>query len=247
MIIQGVTLRNVGLVQDVGIVTSGLTYYIDAGNTLSYSGSGSSMNDLAGSGLGAATLYNSPTFTSAGTGSYFTFNGSNQYVFTPNLVSKFNSPSNSNVTLEMWNYIPSDNGCLVVEEGSASPDGGWYDSVIEIVSNTLKMSQWANGVVPTTAGTYPRSSWAHSVLTYDGTTLRTYLNNVAGSTATLGRSLPWNNSAGLYYGIMCGTGTNLGDGTYLAGRWAQFRLYNRALTATEVTQNYTATKWRYGL
>lgn len=44
------------------IVTSGLMYHLDAGNPLSYPGSGSSVNDISGQGLGASTLFNSPTF-----------------------------------------------------------------------------------------------------------------------------------------------------------------------------------------
>lgn len=243
MIIQGVTLNGVTVVD--GAVTSGLMYYIDAGNPTSYSGSGSSLTDISGQGLGASTLYNSPAFTSAGASSYFTFNGTNQYVFTSNLVSKFNSPSNSAVTLEMWTYAATDNGDILVEEGSNGLDAGWYDSVQEIVANSLKMRVWSLAAV--TAGTYSRTTWNQTVLTYDGTTVRSYLNTVAGGTTTGSRSTPWANGYNLYYALMASTGTNLGDGSYLAGRWAVFKVYNRALTQAEVTQNFNALRGRYGV
>ena len=71
MIISGVTLTGVTVV-DAPAVTSGLVYYLDIGNTASYSGSGTSITDISGQGLGAGTLYNSPTYTSAGAGSYLT-------------------------------------------------------------------------------------------------------------------------------------------------------------------------------
>lgn len=244
MIIQGVSLTGVTVV-DLPAVTSGLMYYIDAGSTTSYSGSGSTLTDISGQGLGASTLYNAPTFTSAGQSSYFTFNGTNQYIFTSNLVSKFNSPSNSSVTLETWTYAATDNGDIIVEEGSPSLDAGWYDSQQEIVSGSLKMRVWPLSSV--TAGTYNRSKWNQSVLTYDGTTVRSYLNAVAGGTTTGTRQTPWANGYGLYYALMAPTGTNLGDGTYLAGQWSVFKLYNRALSAAEVTQNFNALRGRYGL
>lgn len=242
MIIQGVTLNGVTVV-DAPAVTSGLIYYIDAGNASSYSGSGSSLSDISGQGLGASTLYNSPTFTSAGQSSYFTFNGTNQYLFTGNLVSKFNPPST--VTLEMWSYAASDNGDLIVEEGTVGIDAGWYDSQQEIVSGTLKMRMYNLSAV--TVGTYNRSTWNQTVLTYDGTTVRSYLNAVAGGTTTGTRSAPWSFGYNLYYALMAATITNLGDGSYLAGRWSVFKVYNRALTAAEVTQNYNALRGRYGL
>lgn len=56
------------------IVRDGLTHYYDAANTKSYSGSGTSWNNLTGSVAGILT--NSPTFSDK----YFTFNGSNTYV-----------------------------------------------------------------------------------------------------------------------------------------------------------------------
>jgi hypothetical protein len=231
------------------LVTTGLTYHLDIGVTASYSGSGSTVNDLSGSGLGSSTLYNTPTYT----GGYLTFNGSSQYLLTSNLVSKFNSPSNTTLTLETWVYAASDNGVVVDELGQTaiSPATGWRDPNIEIVSGSAKMSVWAGGVQTTTAGTFLRNQWNHLALTYDGTTLRTYINGVAGSTSTIARQAPWiyaaAGSTNLYYGLFNADSTNMGDGSYLAGNLGQFRVYTRALSAAEVTQNYTASKSRYRL
>ena len=244
MIIQGVTLKGV-TVTDAPAVTNGLVYYLDAGNSASYPGSGSSLTDISGQGMGASTLYNTPTFTSAGQSSYFTFNGTNQYVFTSNLVTKFNSPSNSALTLEMWTYAATDNGGLIVEEGSPSLDGGWYDTQQEIDAGIVNMRVW--NFSATNAGTYSRSTWNQTVLTYDGTTLRTYINAVAGGTTTGTRQTPWANGYNLYYALMASSFTNMGDNSYLAGRWSVFKLYNRALSSAEVTQNYNALRGRYGL
>jgi len=60
------------------IVTSGLVLQLDAANTKSYPGSGTTWTDLSGNGNNG-TLTNSPTFSSAN-GGIFTFNGTNQFI-----------------------------------------------------------------------------------------------------------------------------------------------------------------------
>ena len=60
-------------------VTDGLIFHIDAGNTRSYSGSGITLNSLAGLG---ATLVNGVGFSSANNGSFF-FDGTNDYIISP--------------------------------------------------------------------------------------------------------------------------------------------------------------------
>jgi hypothetical protein len=243
MNIQGVTLNGV-IVTDAQVVTSGLQYYIDAGNVSSYSGSGTTINNISGSAAGAATLYNTPTFTSAGQSSYFTFDGSTQYAMTNNLLSTVGANS---VTLETWVYTTSDNGVAVSEQGTNPPNSNWYDSQIEIVSGNLKVAMWpysiGGGVV---VGSVTRSAWQQYTLVYNSstTTVTGYINGSTSSSYNNNRSF---GGAGLYYDIMGGTATNLGDGSYLAGRWSIFRAYNRALSVQEIQQNFNATRGRYGL
>ena len=87
MIIQGVTLIGIN-VYDASFNSNGALLYLDAGNTNSYSGSGTTWTDLSGN-TNNATLVNSPPFTNAGTASYFTFNGTgSQYAST--VGSKYN-------------------------------------------------------------------------------------------------------------------------------------------------------------
>ena len=129
-------MNNVRLPQPV---TSGLVYYIDAGNVSSYSGTGSSINNIAGTAPGASTINNSPAFTSAGQSSYFTFNGSTQYILTDNLIGQSLS---SNVTIECWVNTSADNGVVVTEQGILPVNSGWHDSQIEIVSGNLEVATW---------------------------------------------------------------------------------------------------------
>jgi hypothetical protein len=221
-------------------VTSGLVYYIDAGNVLSYSGTGSSINNLAGTAPGASTATGSPSFTSAGQSSYFTFNGSTQYIFTANLIGQSVS---SNVTIECWINTSSDNGVVVDERGQVG--GGWQDSQIEIVTGNLKVATWSypNGG-GTVVGPVTRNVWQQYTLTQNATTTTGYINgSVTASTARVRQF----GGAGLYYGIMLGDVTNMGDGSFLAGNWSILKVYNRALTQVEIQQNFNSLKNRYGL
>ena len=60
-------------------VTSGTMLYLDAGQTASYAGSGTTWTDLS-SNTNNATFTGSPPFTSAGAASYFSFNGDRKSV-----------------------------------------------------------------------------------------------------------------------------------------------------------------------
>jgi hypothetical protein len=239
MIISGVTLNGVTVV-DAQVVNSGLVYYIDAGKSTSYSGSGSSINNIAGTAPGASTLTNTPTYTAAGASSYFSFNGSNQYVYTPNLIGQ---SLTGNITLECWVNTASDNGVVVTEQGSASPNTFWYDTNIEIVSGNLKVAIWPHtiggGIV---VGAVTRNTWQQYTVVYSAGTVRGYINGSTTNSYSVTRSF---GATELYYGIMLGTPTSLGDSSYLAGNWSIFRVYNRALSTAEVLQNYQADSGRY--
>ena len=253
MIIQGVTLKNVGYVIDQDYISNGLQYYVDAGRTASYPGSGTSMTNISGTNIGASALANGPVFTSAGTGSYFTFNGSNNVVYTPTMLSLFNSPVNNNVTLEVWIRTSSDNGVILSEQGASPINAGWHDSQIEIVSGSVKMAVWTASGFSTiiNAGAVTRNAWQQYVLTFDvsTSTLRGYINGVnTASAGSITRASPQSTGQPqLYYDLMYNDSTNEGDGSSLAGDWSIFRVYNRALSAGEVLQNFNYTKSRYGL
>ena len=82
------------------------------------------------------------------------------------------------------------------------------------------------------------STWGYTFWTWNGITLASYTNGIADGTAT-GFSF---NISNLYTTI-----GNAVNAQYFNGRIAQTLVYNRTLTATEVSQNYEATKTRFGL
>ena len=170
----------------------------------SYS-SGNVLTDIKG-GVNA-TLYNTPTYTSTG-GKYLTFNGVNQYGITGDLGSKVGM----NVSMFVWVY-PMGNGVIITELGSPSTSSGWHDSQIEITGgNTLRMALW--GQVGNISTTITLNAWHLVGFTYDGTTLKGYLDNVNFGSATVARQTPQASGNGLYYGIGLTDFTNLVLGAY---------------------------------
>ena len=226
------------------IITTGLILNYDISNQLSYPGSGSTITDLQLNSN--STTFNSPTYTSSG-GSYLTFNGSNQYFVTDTaLGSKLNPDSSSTIiSIFVWVY-PMDNGVIVQEIGQSTPNTGWHDSQIEMVSGTLRFSVWQNQPSGFASSiSTPLNNWYYVGFTYDGTNLRGYVNgSLAVTSGTISRSTP---GANLYYAIASADGTNLGDGSYANMRFGGMQVYNTALSTNDVLNNYNATKSRFGL
>ena len=242
MLIQGVTLTGTYITDNPPAITTGLQQYYDIGDSGSYSGLGATVIDLANGGYGNGTLVSSPTYTSAGNRSYLSFNGSSSYFYTPNLYTMASGTLNS--TMEVWVRTSSDNGVVVDEQGNIPFNSGWHDAQIEIISGVLKGTYWGYNAI--TGPSVTRNVWQQYVLTYNvSTSTQTlYING-----ASVGNKTSYTRSfAGsvLHLGVAGPADfTTLGDGTLLACDWSIFRVYNRALTADEVLQNYRATSWRY--
>ena len=207
-------------------VTDGLIVQLDAGNTRSYSGAGFTANGLVG-GIGA-TLVNGVGFTSSNNGA-FTFDGSNDYINFGNS----SAVQQSSGTLSAW--------------AKASSPGGGYRGIIAkqgayglfYTDSVLVAYDWAADAPRSTGVNIADNTWKNVVLTYqsgvsNGT--RIYINGVSVLTTTITVL----NQTGNLFG-----GAEANAGQYAACQISLFNMYNRALSATEVLQNYNATKGRY--
>lgn len=233
----------------VPFVTSGLILNYDISNASSYPGSGTTITDLQANSN--STTFNSPTYTSSG-GGYLTFNGTNQYFTTNTSLNPVLSPANTSTTISIFLWVyPMDNGVIVQEIGQTTPNTAWHDSQIEMVSGTIKFSVWAGNIqnlsssIPT-----PLNNWYYVGFTYNGTNLVGYVNGASAVTSgTISRQTPYNDGGnlGLHYAIAHADGTNLGDGTFSNMRFGGMQVYNTALSASDVLNNYNATKSRFGL
>lgn len=219
----------------------GLILRYEIGSTQSYNGASTVYDLVNGSN---ATLNSGPTYSSNG---YLNFDGVDDYLLTDTSLNSKLSPVNTSTLLSYFVWIyPMDNGVIVTEQGDLSLNGvGWHDSQIEMVSGTLKFGVW-NGITLSSSISTPLYNWYYVGLTYDGSTLRAYVNSQLAGSVVGARSTPYNDgSAGLYYGIAANDGTSLGDGSYAKMKFGAFHVYNKALSSKEISDNYTVTKSDY--
>ena len=222
----------------------------------SYSGSGTTITDLDGTNNG--TIVGSVPYTS-GTPSYFSFdNGSSKYVTTSTSLNPYLSPPNTGVTISLfiWIYPIGSLGTILSEQGSTSPDSTWFDTQIELVSgNKVRFGVWQyTSVVSSTTllstTTISINNWHYIGFTYDGSTLKGYINGQpAGTFAKNNRQTPYNNGGptGYYYNIGYRSGTNMLSGTDGTFRLGAFHIWNEAISDAIILNNYNVTKSAYGL
>jgi hypothetical protein len=206
----------------------------------SYS-TGSTLNDIHSSIN--ATLYNSPTYSSTG-GKYLAFNGSNQYAITNNLASKFSSTS---ISVVAWVY-PTGNGVIASELNVASPSSGWHESIIEITgSNTLRIGFWSGAGIVQLSTAITLNTWHMVCITYDGTTMRGYLNNVNFGNINFSRQAAFlhggNGQQHFAFGLQ--DATNMGHGGYGSFRLGDIQFFSRAITADEIDRTFNLYAYRY--
>ena len=225
-----------GSVSITCISNSGLVLHLDAGNTASYSGSGSTWNDLSGNGSNV-TLTNT-TYSSANGGS-IVFNGTTSYAdFTANI------GSTNVVTVEMW----------VKTNSLTSPTGmyfgfGLYDAWTSggnIGYNTSAGDQY--GISSRQSDSLGiTGSWKHLVFVMNAgskTNNKIYVN---------GESQTMSYTSGTFSSV----NSNFNSGAGRISSWrndlnwrmnmnvANFKVYNRELTPQEITNNYNANKSKF--
>ena len=222
------------------IITDGLVLCLDAGNTKSYPGSGTTWTDLSGNGNNG-TLVNGPTYSSDNGGS-IVFDGTNDR-------GNFTTPitSTSNQTYEIWtNAIASASSTqqyayLLHTNNADTSTGRSYMNIG--IRPTQQYFAAFNGAHDTmelgvTANT---SNIIQIVLTWDGSTQRAYANGISKNSQAL-TGTPQNFS----------TTTSFGDDkstTYrmIQGNIYSIKIYSRALTASEIQQNFNSLRGRFGV
>jgi prepilin-type N-terminal cleavage/methylation domain-containing protein len=217
----------------------GLVMHLDAGNSASYPGAGTSWNDLSGNNSNG-TLVGGVTF-SASNGGVMSFSGTNDYVSMP-YAAQFNI--RNAITLSAWVKRTSGFTQLVDVMVLARPPAWYFYDAYN--SGNFRGEVFIDGVRRAAIGTaWPfDGSWYQIVYTYDSytKTSKLYKNGVPDSTVTL---------SGLSNYLIDSSAANFSlIGHNASNRTAQIndmKVFNRALPAAEILQNFNSTKTRYGL
>jgi hypothetical protein len=225
-----------------GIVTSGLVLNLDAAQTASYPGSGTTWTDLSGNGNNG-TLISGPTFDSANGGS-IVFDGSNDYVL---VNSNASIPYGSTArTVSIWFYTNTttwaDNANNLFYYGAGS-NGSSFGIDFSTYPFIEVWTYGGAGRDLTFSTTYSQVGWKNITVTYNGsTTILIYENGTFTQTLTL-TSACNTPSSDVYIGAVNPSILT----AYYDGRIATTQIYNRALSAAEVTQNFNCLRMRYGI
>jgi hypothetical protein len=226
------------------IVQQGLVLNLDAGNPYSYAGSGATWYDVSGNSFNA-TLIKTPIYNSDN-GGVLNWNGLDQYTTVP----MSSTLRVANITQEVWVYLSStaDQVFIGMQYGTGSNN-----------SFALWLSGGAFYFGVNTGGTFYQSSfstpsvgvWYHLVHTYGGSSQSLYINGsligTYSSAATGNITYDVNNTKLAIGADFNGTGYDAGPSLFVNGKMPVVKIYNIALSAAQVLQNYNATKGRFGL
>ena len=214
------------------IVTDGLVFYVDAANENSYPGSGTTWTDLAGSNNG--TLTNGPLFDS-GNGGSIDFDGTNDYAEisgTQNLNFPISTNSATFSIFLKFQSVGAWTG-LFNKNRNANWIGLWMSSSRKAVFGT-------RGYNLTGTTTLATGNWYNIVgVQLAGTSRKVYVNGTLEATTTTS----FGSTASTTENWMIGQATSVNE--YLNGNVACASIYEKALTADEVLQNYNALKNRF--
>ena len=223
------------------IVTSGLVLALDAADKNSYKGSGTAWNDISGNSNNAI-LTNGPTFSSANCG-VIVFDGTDDYV---SMTANSNTRLQNNYqTYSVYVYItsvgPNSNASLW---GVGNNPTGWW-IFWSATSITLFIETSGTYISYPVSVTNALNTWMNITYIIDnvGRTMTAYKNG-----ALVGTSSQWTVFTPPNSVVELGSNRATGIvGDYIKGRVASVLVYNRSLTAAEISQNYEATKTRFGL
>jgi hypothetical protein len=223
-------------------VTTNLVLYYDPSNSSSYPGTGTTINDLSGNGLNGSM--SGITYTSP----YFSYNGTSSQVRVDD--NTLLEPGSGDWTMEVWvNQSVLGNDVVL---GKFDNGGLTIDVSYSIrTTNTTYYAQLGSGsgagstlFVNSTNYVGTIGTWYQIVYVFtnvSSNTLETFVNGV--SIGSVSHSLV----------SILNTDNPLYIGSYNGGEYSQWfdgkigitRLYNTALTSSEVLQNYNADYRKY--
>ena len=232
----------------VGIVTSNLLMFYDYRNYNSYPGTGTSVYDASGNGL-TGTIYNSPVFThstSPGTvtNGFFSFvAGSSQYQSVPTFNTEFSQGFSISFLADFGSEANNWERVIDLGNGNQSGNilmgrsGGTNDLFLETYAYTGANNAGSNGFCKV-VGAIPVNSGVNAwtmVIAANGASCAVYKNGVSQSVTFSGVDIsPVDNinRTTNYIGR-----SNWSGDSYFEGKIYSVAIYNRALSASEATQN----------
>ncbi len=201
----------------------GLIFHLDAANSTSYPGTGTTWLDISGFGNHGA-LTNGPTIGGTGTGKYFYFDGTNDFV-------DFGSYTPEADTISLWYYHIANQGAIAAVGNDSYNYGTWSWSLISGSggANNYNVFSGSNEWINT-------GIWVNVVMVRSNPT-QVYVNGLLRSTYNSG-----NLSNPFPFLKLMSSGSNKPS-----GRLAVVKIWNIRLNDAQILQEFNTYKSRYGL
>jgi len=217
------------------IITDGLVLALDVGNSKSYSGSGTSWSDLSGNS-NTGTLVNGVGFDS-GNGGALSFDGVDDSVTT----GKVLVPRTGQFHIEGWCYLNQTNAfCMFVTQYNNTSDPGRFTCFFSN-DGTIRINI-AGVFITGTTSQYTANTWFYVAFQRDSSNLcNIFVNGTKETTGATNTTTLENTNT------IIGSRGSLTSGVFYNGRMSNVRIYNRALTASEISQNFNALRGRFSI
>jgi hypothetical protein len=226
------------------IIEDGLVLYLDAGNRKSYPGSGTTWFDKSGGGNNG-TLINGPTFNTGSLGS-IVFDKIDDYI---NVNIQIQFDRLNPFTLGAWVNTNDGNNNQIINNETVEYRG--YQFAIDINGKLfffLRNTVSTNFLGVRMLSNFPLNLWCYVTAVYNGSSnasgVKLYINGIEQITEIAGDNLTSTTISNQTTWI--GRRRPITQGPF-NGKISIVQIYNRALSAQEVLQNYNATKGRFGL
>ncbi len=254
-------MNTTGVSGGVGIVRSGLVYYLDSENSDSYTSSSSTFYNIAKYNIDstnynlnytlATTLYNSPAYTST-TPKNLYFSGTNEY---GDVGTYLPIETSSTATFCYWAYCSVNATSLLLTRYNTftTPRRADYIGLASGTTNlspriylgdTTNFAYWT-----TNTEAFTLNQWNHVVFSVNLTTpsIVCYVNGISVATTLTGTAPATivSTPSGKRWRIAVSTNT-LGTEVYSNFKLGSLSVYNTALSSSDALQNYNATRTRFG-
>lgn len=227
------------------IITDGLQLRLEPQLTASYPGSGTSVNDLSANRY-TATLVNGVTYSTARAPS-FGFNGATNYRY----IDTGQFLSSNTFTLSSWfksSITTTYQMLFSKEQVGGSP---WNYRLYLGITDGRLYADITNGTTASLAGSTNLCDgvWHNAVFVRSVAldTLYLYVDGVQITSVTDGTTGSMANNQNVWIGLSAFTGSSATGSYPVNGQIGQSLIYNTALTATQVKQNFNAVRAKYGV
>jgi hypothetical protein len=234
----------VGPIVPPALITQGLVFQVDAGNSASYSGSGTTWNDLSGNNHG--TLTNGPLF-SAGNGGSIVFDGIDDVISFGNILNM----GLASWTISCWAKFDGVSPLMgIIGKTSYRSNQGRFALYIDNTNLNAFFQPLTNNLISTSIGPYLDNQFHNLVVTINRTSMmHFYVDGISVGTPidiSSSSSIDLSNTDKFYIGSY-GSSDGQNPLYFFKGNMGQALIYNRALSSQEVTTNFNVFKSRFGL